>query len=329
MQIDTPLLDTPLLDSALTPLLHAALPTIADVECALGRIGRVLPPTPLIYSPSRHALLKLENLQATGAYKVRGALNAALCQLERGDRRPLVAASAGNHGQGVAWAARRTGLRACVVVPHGAPETKREGIRALGAELVDGGPGFEECLALAQELAIRDGSRLVHAFDDADVIAGQGTVALELLAACPEPPDAVVVPIGGGGLAAGVGLALQARGVRVIGVQLQGLDAMRRALQRDEKLTAPLPVTIADGVRVRSAGALTARVCAKVLDDIVLVSEDEVRAAVVDLAMRDKVVAEGAGALAVAALSQVRARRPVAVVSGGNIDFRTLGALGN
>jgi threonine dehydratase len=300
-----------------------AAPTAADVYRAQARIGRILAPTPVVFSPSRRAHLKLENLQATGAYKVRGALNAAIAQIERGDRRPLVAASAGNHAQGVAWAADRLGLRACVVVPQGAPESKCGGARALGAQVVVGGASFEQCVESAHAIARARGFHFVHAFDDPDVIAGQGTVGLELLALA---PDVVIVPIGGGGLAAGVGLALHDRGVRVVGAQLSGIDAMRRALC-GEAMSDVLPATIADGVRVRVAGEITTSICARVLDDIVVVSEEEVRAAIVDLAARDKVVAEGAGAVAVAALGHVRSSRAVAIVSGGNIDLHLLAQL--
>lgn len=305
------------------PSPERALPTAADVHRAQARIGRILAPTPVVFSPSRRAQLKLENLQATGAYKVRGALNAAIAQIERGDRRPLVAASAGNHAQGVAWAARRLGLEACVVVPEDAPEPKRQGARALGAQVVVGGTSFEQCVEHAHGIARARGFHFVHAFDDPDVIAGQGTVGLELFDMA---PDVVVVPIGGGGLAAGIGLALHDRGVRIVGAQVSGIDAMRRALC-GEAMNGVLPATIADGLRVRAAGALTTSVCARVLDDIVVVTEDEVRAAVVDLAVRDKVVAEGAGAVAAAALAHVRANRAVAIVSGGNIDLRLFGQL--
>ena len=181
-------------------------PTDADLAAARARITAALAPTPVVAARSRDAWLKLENLQITGSFKVRGALNAIARGVESGDRRAIVAASAGNHGQGVAWAARRFGLSACVVVPRDAPRAKVEGCRALGAEVVVGGDGYESCWALAHQLAGRRGARLVHAFDDPDVIAGQATVGFELAALA---PDVVLVPVGGGGLAAGVGLALR------------------------------------------------------------------------------------------------------------------------
>jgi threonine dehydratase len=297
--------------------------SLRDVEDARRRLGSVLPRTPAYQATDRRALLKLENLQVTGAYKVRGAFNAVAAQLERGDLRPVIAASAGNHGKGVAWAARYFGLAAVVVVPVGAPAAKVEGARALGAEVIERGASFDECFVIASELAGDRGYRLIHAFDDPEVVAGQGTIGLELL---PLDPDVVVVPIGGGGLAAGVGLVLAPRGIRVVGAQVEGVDAMKRALQGRHE-DRPLPPTMADGLVVREPGKLTRSICARVLDDIVTVSEDEVRRTVVELASRDKLIVEGAGAVAVAALTKVEGKRRVAVVSGGNIDLDVLAGL--
>ena len=295
---------------------------VDSVEAAHRSLSAVLAPTPLVFSKSRRAALKLENLQATGAYKVRGAFNAVATQIKRGDRRPLVAASAGNHGQGVAWAARHFGLSACIVVPSAAPETKVAGARRLGARVMRHEGSLEDCVALARELAAREGLRFVHPFDDPDVIAGQGTVAVEL---ADFAPDVVVVPIGGGGLAAGMAVWLRSRGARVVGAQIEGVDAMRRRLRGEDEM-APR-ATIADGLVVQSPGAITTELCRRLLDDIVLVSEDDVRRTIVELALHDKLIVEGAGAVAVAALPQVRGDRRVAVVSGGNIDFSALAEL--
>ena len=295
----------------------------ADVAAAAARLRPLLSPTPLVRSERFDGWLKLEALQVTGSYKVRGALNAMLVALASGDRRPVIAASAGNHARGVAWAAQRLGLQAHVVVPITAPRTKVLGAEALGANVISCGFSYEEAQDHALTIARRRGWRFLPAFDDRDVIAGQGTVGWELLDVS---PDVVIVPIGGGGLAAGVGLALKSHGVRVVGVFVEGLDAMARALRGRPPLEA-LPSTIADGVRVRTAGDLTRTICGTVLDDIVVVPEEKVRRAVVELAAFDRVVAEGAGALACAALDQVACRRKVAVVSGGNIDMETLVAL--
>jgi threonine dehydratase len=297
-----------------------AAPLLAAAEA---RIRGALAPTPALWSAGHGAFLKLESLQVTGAYKVRGAYNAIAAQVERGDRRPVVAASAGNHGLGVAWAARALGLAAIVVVPREAPATKVRGCRALGAEVLVGGEGFEDCAAAARALAVARGGRFLHAFDEAEVVAGQATVGAELAALA---PDVVVVPVGGGGLAAGIASALRPRGVRVVGAQVAGVDALRRALRGAPPLAAPGP-TIADGLRVALPGALTTRICAAGLDDVVTVEEEEVAEAIARLALEDKIVAEGAGAVAVAALVKVRGARRVAVVSGGNIDAALLGRL--
>lgn len=311
------------------------------IAAAMARIAPVLRPTPLIAAPLRAAFLKLENLQVTGAYKVRGAFNAVAARWERGDRRSLVCASAGNHGLGVAWAARQFGLSATIVVPTGAPSAKVRGCRALGAEVIDGGDNVEDCLARAAALSIARDAGLLHPFDDLEVIAGQATVAVEMLSF---EPDVVLVPIGGGGLASGVAMVLKQRGVRVVGVQVAGLDAFRQAwlggaafdAQRSPSPSSPFspspsplssPSTLADGLRVTRPGRLTVPLCADLLDDVLLVDEDQIADAMTSLALGEKVVAEGAGAAAVAALPQVVGRRRVAIVSGGNVDAAVLARL--
>jgi threonine dehydratase len=291
---------------------------------AAARVRGVLPETPLVRSERLGAWLKLESLQITGAYKVRGALNALASQVERGDHRAVFAASAGNHGLGVAWGARRLGLAATIVVPGGAPQTKVAGCQALGARVIRAGDGFESCVARARALAHANGGRFLHAFDDAEVIAGQSTIAAELLAA---RPDVVVVPIGGGGLIAGVGSLLRRHGIHVVGAQVEGVDSLRRALAREDGPVQPSAATLADGLRVAAPGRLPLRIASAFLDEIVVVSEDEVADALASLALHERVVAEGAGAVAVAALERVAGARRVAIVSGGNIDARRLGRI--
>ena len=294
------------------------------IAAAVARVRGVLPETPLIRSERLGAWLKLENLQATGAYKVRGAFNALAADVERGERRPVFAASAGNHGLGVAWAALRLGVAATVVVPDGASQTKVAGCRALGARVVHAGAGFESCVAHARALAAAAGGRFLHAFDDPEVIAGQSTVAAELLAL---RPDAVVVPIGGGGLVAGVGSVLRRHGIRVVGAQVAGVDSFRRALRGEGAPAPAAALTLADGLRVAAPGLLPLQIASAFLDEIIVVSEAEVGAAIASLALHDRVVAEGAGAVAVAALARVAGKRRVAIVSGGNIDASLLGHL--
>lgn len=288
----------------------------ADVRRAAARIAEHLTETPTQFSPRWRAWLKLENLQETGSYKVRGALNALTAQVERGDHRALMAASAGNHGAGVAWAAARLGLRATLVVPVDAPRCKIERIQSYGATVVEHGEHFEESLQWATQRAEETNSRLLHAFDDLDIIAGQGTVALELLRV---NPDVVVVPIGGGGLASGVLTALRGQDVKVVGVQIEGVDAMRQLIQEGVARIEPAS-TLADGLRVREAGRLTREICRRGLSAFVTVTEAEVRHAMDELLRCEGLRVEGAGAVAVAGLRYVRSSRAVAIISGGNVD---------
>ncbi len=301
----------------------------ADVLVAQARLRAHLVPTPVHHAERFGCWLKLENLQRTGSYKVRGALNALLAARELGDRRAIVAASAGNHAQGLAWAAWRLGVRAITVMPRSAPATKVAGVAHWGATVRLHGDTYDETKAFAAALAKQHDWRLLPAFDDPDVIAGQGTVGLELAALA---PDVVLVPIGGGGLAAGVALALKslrgarARRVRVIGAQVEGADAMARVLRGEDATRDPAP-TLADGVRVKEPGRLTRRVLAELLDDLVIVREAELRETLVRLALEEHVIAEGAGALALAAGRRVAGRRKCAVVSGGNVDAAVLARL--
>lgn len=294
-----------------------------DVLAAQARLRPYLAPTPLHHAQRFGCWLKLENLQRTGSYKVRGALNALLAMREHGDARPVIAASAGNHAQGLAWAGHRLRRPVIAVMPRTAPRTKIAGVQHWGGIVRLHGDSYDEARIFAAELAAQHGWRLLSAFDDADVIAGQGTVGLELAALA---PDVVIVPIGGGGLAAGVTLALQRQRVRVVGAQIEGVDAMARALRglppRNE-----VAATLADGVRVREAGVLTQRVLRARLDDLVIVREAELRETLVRLAQEEHVIAEGAGALALAAGRRVAGKRKCAVVSGGNIDPLVLAGL--
>lgn len=297
--------------------------TAADVLAAQARLRPHLAATPLHHAERFGCWLKLENLQRTGSYKVRGALNALLAARERGDHRPVIAASAGNHAQGLAWAGYRLRVPVITVMPRNAPQTKIAGVAHWGATVRLHGETFDEARTLAMELAEQHGYRMLSAFDDPDVIAGQGTVGLELGALA---PDVVVVPIGGGGLASGVTLALHSQGVRVVGAQVDGVDAMARVLSGDKHLREP-NATLADGVRVKVPGDLTRRVLAKLLDDVVIVREAELRETLVRLALEEHVIAEGAGALALAAGRRVVGKRKCAVVSGGNIDAGVLASL--
>ena len=293
-----------------------------QVLAARERLRPYLMPTPLHLARTDDCWLKLENLQPTGAYKVRGAMNALLAGNERGDRRAVIAASAGNHAQGLAWAGYRLKLPVIAVMPTTTPAIKVAGVARWGATVHLHGADYDEARDHAAELAAQDGLRLLSAFDDPDVIAGQGTIGLELERLA---PDVVLVPVGGGGLASGIALALAETDVRLVGVQVVGVDAMACALRSEA--TRPPVATLADGIRVREPGVLTRRLLADRLDDVLVVSEDELRETMVRLAMEEHLIAEGAGALALAAAGRVRGRRKCAVLSGGNIDASVLAQL--
>ncbi|TDK29515.1 threonine dehydratase [Luteimonas terrae] len=298
--------------------------TASDVLAAQARLRRHLDVTPMHYAERFGCWLKLENLQRTGSYKVRGALNALMAARERGDDRTVITASAGNHAQGMAWAAYRLGVPAITVMPKNAPATKVAGVAHWGATVRLHGDTYDEAKAFAAELAAHNGFRLLSAFDDVDVIAGQGTVGLEIASAL--VPDVVIVPIGGGGLASGVALALKSQGVRIVGAQVEGVDAMARVLRGDQSPFSPI-ATLADGVRVKDPGLLTRALLTDLLDDVVIVREAELRETLVRLALEEHVIAEGAGALALAAGRRVAGKRKVAVVSGGNVDAGVLAQL--
>jgi threonine dehydratase len=288
-------------------------PTIADIEEARKRLAGVARETPVYGSETfsriagRDVWLKAENLQRTGAFKVRGAVN-RLATLS-GDQREagVVAASAGNHGQAVAWAAREAGIPARIYVPQDAPMAKVEACRTYGSELIMEGDSFEAALASAEADVEKTGATFVHPFEDPIVIAGQGTIGLEL---AEQVPDAgtVVIPVGGGGLASGIALALRAKlpGLHIVGVQ-----------------AGKAGYTIADGVFVKHPGELTMSILDEVLDELVDVDDEAISEAMVLLLERSKLVVEGAGAVGVAALlsGKVGGSGPLAIVlSGGNID---------
>jgi threonine dehydratase len=292
-------------------------PTLADVEAARERLGAHVRVTPVYTSESlfretgRPILLKAENLQRTGSFKIRGAYNrmATLTEAERAAG--VIAASAGNHGQAVAWAARELGIRATIFMPQDAPMAKVEPTLTYGGEAVLVGHGFDDALADALVRVRETGATFVHAFDDELVIAGQGTIGLELAEQVPEL-GTVLVAVGGGGLAAGVATALRALrpDTRLVGVHVD----------RDGP-------TIADGIAVKQPGRLTMAILDSLLDDLVVVTEAEISEAITMLLERSKLLVEGAGAVGVAALLAGKAGGTgpaCAVISGGNIDPTTL-----
>jgi threonine dehydratase len=277
--------------------------------------------------------LKAENLQRTGSFKIRG-VSAKLAALgEDGCRQGVVAASAGNHAQALAAAARARGVPCEVFVPSDAPLAKVEAARGQGATVHVGGSSVDECLALANERARDGGLAFVHPFDDPDIVAGQGSLGLELLEDVPDLAK-VVVPVGGGGLCAGVAIAVKEarREVEVVGVQVAACSPYPESLKRGEPVPATSALTIADGIAVKRPGDLTLALLSQYADDVVVVDEDATAEAMVVLMERCKLVVEGAGAVGVAALlgGQVTAAgrgTTVAVLSGGNVDPGLLAAV--
>ena len=301
--------------------------TVDDVERARERIAPHVRLTPV--HPLDGVLLKLENLQLTGSFKARGAFNHVLAH---GDRcaAGLITASSGNHGTAVAWVARALGLPAVVVVPEDVAEVKARAIEAAGAELIRHGRFSGERLALARELASARGLHYVPPFDDPLVIAGQGTVGLEIVRQCPDV-ETVYVPVSGGGLLSGVAVAVKALRPRakVVGVEPEGADRFRRSRQAGRPVALERAQTIADGLRVLSPGALTWRISSRLVDDFVTVSDGQIVQAARRVLEEGKVVAEPSGAAAVAAALALPSPEgaSVAVVSGGNADREFLRTL--
>ncbi len=311
---------------------------VADIERARAAVADVARHTPLLVSRTLSercgttVALKAENLQHTGSFKLRGAL-AKLASLGAGCERGVVAGSAGNHAWALAEAARARGVPCEVFMPARASIAKVEGCTALGAVVRLVGESVEDCVAAARERAQEGGLAFVHPFDDPDVVAGQGTLGLELLEDVDDLAK-VVVPLGGGGLASGVAIAVKSArpGVEVVGVQAGACAAFAQSLREGEPIGVASAVTIADGIAVKRPGGLTLGLVARWLDDVVAVDEDEIAEAMVLLMERSKLVVEGAGAVGVAALlgGQVEpasSGSTVVVLSGGNVDPGLLAAV--
>ncbi|HEY3927580.1 MAG TPA: threonine ammonia-lyase [Candidatus Koribacter sp.] len=273
--------------------------------------------------------LKLENLQMTGSFKERGALNKILTLTEEEKRRGVIAASAGNHAQGVAFHATRHGIRVRIVMPMMTPLVKVNATRNYGAEVVLHGTDYDEAYEEARRLSVIEGFVFIHAFDDLAVIAGQGTVGLEILEQIPDV-EAVVVPIGGGGLISGIGCALKTLKpqVRLVGVQAARMPSMKNALRAHKSVVVEANTTIADGIAVRRSGDLTVPLVERFVDEVVTVEEEEIASGILTLLEREKMLAEGAGAAGVAALlhhkTSLKKEKTVALVCGGNIDVSLL-----
>lgn len=314
----------------------AAAVTLQSVEAAAKTLKGAIVETPFAHSRTLSALLgceiwlKFENLQFTGAYKERGALN-KLTTLTPNERRAgVIAMSAGNHAQGVAYHAARLGIPATIVMPEGTPSVKVENTRALGARVILEGATLEDSARITRKMARDEGYTFIHPFDDPAVISGQGTVALEMLAVNPDLDD-LVVPIGGGGLISGMGTVTKSLrpGARVIGVEAGLYPSMYNLIKH-----AALPIggdTLAEGIAVKEPGSLTRSIITRVADDIMLVSEAEIERSVALLIAIEKTVVEGAGAAGLAAViadpHRFRDRRVGLVLCGGNIDARLLASV--
>ena len=309
--------------------------SLADVVAARERVRGSIYCSPCPHSQMLSALtgqevyLKLENLQMTGSFKERGALNRIALLTPEQAARGVVAASAGNHAQGVAYHATKRGIRALIVMPLATPLVKVTATRGFGAEVVLHGANYDEACEEATRLCAAEGMTFIHPFDDAVVMAGQGTIGLELLEQVPLL-EAVVVPIGGGGLIGGIACAIKESRpeIRVIGVQTSRLPSMLAARAAGHPVTVEPATTIADGIAVRRAGDVTLPVVERYVDEIVTVDEDEIASAILVLLEREKTLAEGAGAAALAALLQKKTSlsgaHTAVLVCGGNIDVTLL-----
>ena len=312
---------------------NKALPTAADVHAAAARINGHIKRTPLVRADRLSALtgadiwLKLENLQYTGAFKERGALNKLLCLSEDERKRGVIAASAGNHAQGLALHALNLGVAATIVMPETTPDVKVRQTRELGAEVVLSGMIFEDAADVAHQLCAEKNLTFVHPFDDREIIAGQGTIALEMIEDGPKF-DVMNIPIGGGGLISGMALGAKNASpeTRVVGVQAALFPSMANALDNGTREVGGN--TLAEGIAVKEAGALTRRIVKDLVDDIILIEERPLERALSLIMNEQKLLVEGAGAMGLAAVyddpERFKGRTVGLVLCGGNIDARLL-----
>ena len=307
--------------------------TLTDVYKARVALKDVALKTDVLYAPKLckgvQLYLKTENLQVTGSFKLRGAYYKMTQLTEEEKAKGVIACSAGNHAQGVALAAQKNGIKSVICLPDGAPISKVEATKSYGAEVCMVNGVYDDAYKRALKLRDEKGYTFIHPFDDDEVIAGQGTIALEIVEQLPDV-GAVIVPIGGGGLISGIAYTIKQLkpDVKVYGVEAQGAPSMQRSIQRGGIETLSGVATIADGIAVKKPGALTYEYCKQYVDEIVTVTDDEISAAILALMEQHKLVAEGAGAVAVAAAMfgkvDLTDRKTVCVVSGGNIDVSIL-----
>lgn len=309
---------------------------LQDFTTAREHLQKVLLPTHLIYSPifseesGNQIYIKPENLQKTGAFKIRGAYNKINKLTEEEKKRGVIASSAGNHAQGVAYAARELGIKAVIVMPKTTPLIKVQSTKKYGAEVVLYGDVYDDAYQKAKELEAQEGYVFVHPFDDIDVLEGQGTIALEILEEMPDA-EVIVVPIGGGGLISGIAAAAKMikPDIKIIGVEPSGAASATEALKKNRVVTLPEANTIADGTAVKRIGDLTFNCIKQYVDEVVTVDDYELTEAFLLLAEKHKIIAENSGILPLAALKKLseRGKKVVPVVSGGNIDVLMISSM--
>ena len=307
--------------------------TLDSIYRASFALKDVIRRTDLIYAPQinleSEIYLKPENLQYTGSFKLRGACYKIACLTDEEKKRGVIACSAGNHAQGVALGATKNGINSLICLPEGAPISKVEATKRYGANVCLVPGVYDDAYQMALQLKEEKGYTFIHPFDDECVIAGQGTIGLELLNQLPDV-EAVVVPIGGGGLISGIAYAMKSLkpDVKIYGVQAKGAASMFRSIEKSQRECLSSVSTIADGIAVKEPGENTFEICSKYVDEIVTVTEDEICAAILALMEQQKLIAEGAGAVAVAAAMfnkvPVKGKKTICVVSGGNIDVTIL-----
>lgn len=310
-------------------------PTIEDIQRANERLKEVIRPSPLVHSSAFSRLLhgevflKLENLQETGSFKVRGAYN-RLSLMDAGERaRGVIAASAGNHAQGVAWAATRLGIQATIVMPEDVSIRKLLAVKDYGAEVILFGNQFSDAYKRAEELSEETGKIMIPAFADPHVVSGQGTIGLEISDVLDEN-TMIVVPVGGGGLISGIALAVKSRfpRARIVGVQTKACPSTIRSLEKGSPVVVEICHTLADGIAVNRPGDLNLSIIQKYVNDVVDVDEESIASAILNLLDKANIIAEGSGAVPLAALMEGRisspAKRYVLIVSGGNIEINTI-----
>ena len=309
---------------------------LQDFTTAREHLQKVLLPTHLIYSPifseesGNQIYIKPENLQKTGAFKIRGAYNKINKLTEEEKKRGVIASSAGNHAQGVAYAAWELGIKAVIVMPKTTPLIKVQSTKKYGAEVVLYGDVYDDAYQKAKELEAQEGYVFVHPFDDIDVLEGQGTIALEILEEMPDA-EVIVVPIGGGGLISGIAAAAKMikPDIKIIGVEPSGAASATEALKKNKVVTLPEANTIADGTAVKRIGDLTFNCIKQYVDEVVTVDDYELTEAFLLLAEKHKIIAENSGILPLAALKKLseRGKKVVPVVSGGNIDVLMISSM--